>query len=435
MCQHPLGLAVDLGTTHLTISAVDLTSGQRLGARQGPNPQRRYGVDILSRVQSAAENRGTWQALQSCLLEALGQGFRELCLAEGLNPSHFRRVCLVGNTAMSALLVGEKLADLLHPAQWSVPLILPAPSPDLLQQAWEFPPECEVLWPPSLGGFVGSDALAGALATGLIVEGTPSMLLDFGTNTEILLWDGSVLWTASSAGGPAFEGVGIRCGRPARPGAIYRVEPTEEAPPGRPLRRDQKLQWKCLPGAPAEGICGSGLVDLLACWRRQGILQANGRFTPGEESPRLEIEPGRFLDLSWQEVDLLQRAKAAVGAGIDILLDRAGLARTQLSRVFLSGAFGRHLSIESAISIGLLPDLPASVYELCGNTAVAGAEALLLSEKRANPVASEPVEISDDTFHCRVAGWPQEWPLRPVDLATRHDFPDHFLDNLFLSPR
>jgi uncharacterized 2Fe-2S/4Fe-4S cluster protein (DUF4445 family) len=220
------------------------------------------------------------------------------------------------------------------------------------------------------------------------------------------LWDGQTLWVTSAAGGPAFEGCGMKCGMPAEPGAIYRFG----GPPG-----SDGLDFQVMGGGEAKGFCGSGLVDLIACLRDSGELTRTGGFAslrPKEGYVVPRTDP--VIRLTKADVDTFQRAKAALGAGISTLLARAQLSAAKLSRICVCGAFGRNLNVRNAQRIGLLPDAPPGRVELCGNTALAGCERLLLSPTRTEVLAS---------LRKRTA---------IVNLSQSFDFEALFLENLYL---
>jgi uncharacterized 2Fe-2S/4Fe-4S cluster protein (DUF4445 family) len=254
-----------------------------------------------------------------------------------------------------------------------------------------------------LGGFVGSDLLAGAVHCRFGYSRQPALLVDFGTNSEIGLWDGTRLWATSAAGGPAFEATGIGCGMGAEPGAIQRL-------------------WRSLDGvwggevfesAAPRGICGSGLVDLLAILRSGGEVDERGRIL--HEPATLRIEGAEF-SVSKADVDTLQRAKAAVAAGILVLLRRAGLRFDQLGAVYVAGSFGEHLDIDSAARIGLLPSIPGARVHLVGNTALEGALDLLISDE------AEMALTQARRSACL------------INLSMEEAFEELFVDHLYIRP-
>jgi uncharacterized 2Fe-2S/4Fe-4S cluster protein (DUF4445 family) len=222
------------------------------------------------------------------------------------------------------------------------------------------------------------------------------------------LWDGQTLWVTSAAGGPAFESCGMQCGMPAEPGAIYRFGVAQGS--GEP-------DFQVLGGGEAKGFCGSGLVDLIACLRESGELTSTGVFGSPRHKDGYAI-PGTdpIVRLTKRDVDTFQRAKAAIGAGISTMLAKAQMSATELRRICVCGVFGQNLNVRNAQRIGLLPDSPPERVELCGNTALAGCERLLLSPER-NP---EMVSLRK-----RAA---------ILNLSETSDFDTLFLENLYLQP-
>jgi uncharacterized 2Fe-2S/4Fe-4S cluster protein (DUF4445 family) len=315
-------------------------------------------------------------------------------------------VTLVGNTAMLALLSGRQCDRLLVPSQWALPIDCRPEATDEWVQTWDIHPGARIDAIAPVAGLIGSDLLAGVLATDLTAAEGGQLLIDFGTNSELAFWDGEVLWCTSAAGGPAFEGSGMRCGFPAEPGAIERVE-----------FADDGLHVQVIGGAQPQGLCGSGVVDLMAGLVRSGQLSSRGRFTSGvpEEGFHLGVG-GRDLVFTGADVDLFQRAKAAIGVGISVLLDRAGWRNKDLRQVCVGGAFGRALAIGNAQALGLLPAIAPERIALCGNTALAGCTAALLS-----PAARERCQ--------RLVG-----QSRVINLSACPDFDERFLDHLYLRP-
>jgi uncharacterized 2Fe-2S/4Fe-4S cluster protein (DUF4445 family) len=260
---------------------------------------------------------------------------------------------------------------------------------------------------PSLSGFVGSDLLAGVLATQLTAGPGVALLIDFGTNSEIALWDATNLWVTSAAGGPAFEGWGMHCGLPAEPGAIYRVE----------LQEPSELSFKVVGGGEARGFCGSGLVDLMALLLKSGALRSNGKFAReiGAEG-FCPLKGRRDLVLKKGDVDAFQRAKAAIGAGTECLLKGAGLRLEDLTRICVGGAFGRSLQVSNAQDLGLLPGISARKVELCGQTALVGCELLLFAADSTGVLKSLKSRA------------------RLINLSQVPEFEDLFIENLYLRP-
>jgi uncharacterized 2Fe-2S/4Fe-4S cluster protein (DUF4445 family) len=279
-------------------------------------------------------------------------------------------------------------------------------NPSSWSLAWSVHPDARIDVIPPLAGFVGSDLLAGVVSTQLSEIGAGGLFIDFGTNSEIALWDGQVLWVTSAAGGPAFEGSGINCGAPAEPGAIYRVS-----------FQNETFDFAVLADSEPRGICGSGLVDLIAGLIRSGGLTDKGRFAPSIPRDGFILMRGaKEIVLTKRDVDVFQRAKAAIGAGIHVLLTQAGMRYKDIKRIYVGGFFGRFLNVANAQEIGLLPMIPPALVELCGNTALAGCADILLS-----PAAGERIKNLIDR-------------ARIINLSCWPDFDDLFLTNLYLQP-
>lgn len=405
--KEPYGIAVDLGTSHISLSLLDLSSGDYLAGRHGPNPQMRFGSDVMTRLAAASESSERALAMRRQIAEAIGEALWDIASREGIDLQQVVSLALVGNTAMLALLSGRNYSQLLQPNNWTKAIDCLPDHTDSWLEVWGIHPAASIQVIPPLAGFVGSDLLAGAVTTRLTEDGAGCLLIDFGANSEIALWDGDVLWVTSAAGGPAFEGSGINCGLPAEPGAIYRVI----------AQQDGMLDFEVIGGGPPRGICGSGLVDLIANLVRSGRLTNMGRFAPSVSQNGFALtrgEPNVFLTKAG--VDVFQRAKAAIGAGIQILLAQARMQYKDLRRICVGGAFGSFLDIVNAQEIGLLPKVPPEVVELCGNTALAGCEDIILSDVAAQHLA-------------RLRG-----RLEFINLAQYLNFDDIFLEQLYLQP-
>ncbi|MBS1211536.1 MAG: putative metal-binding protein [Proteobacteria bacterium] len=399
-----LGLAVDLGTTNLSLAACDLMAGTCIGTATVANPQARFGAEIISRLLAASESSATAADLQQLALKVIADALGNLSADMGLTPQDIVRVAIVGNTAMLALLVGRDCRLLLDPSLWMSFIACEPESVEPWKKDWHLLADAAIRVLQPLGGFVGSDLLAGMLNTRMDVPHRPSLLIDFGTNSEIALWDGCAFRVTSAAGGPAFEGVGIGCGMPALPGAVCNV------------RVDAQGVWHydVIDGEEAKGICGSGLVDMLALIRRERRLSEGGRM---ENAAGGNIGlPGSPFSISRKDVDLLQRAKAAIGAGCEVLCREAGLKADELQAVYVGGAFGGYLDPANAIAVGLLPPVAANKVKICGNTALAGCQDFLLSAEAEGLMT----ELRSQTT--------------VINLATRESFEECFFKHLYLRP-
>ena len=404
--KSPYGVAVDLGTSHVTLSLFDLAGARLLAGCHGPNPQANFGADVMTRLVAAAESPEQSQQLRLQALKAIGSALTEIALREGINLLQVVRLTLVGNTAMLALLSGRNSSLLLQPGQWMNGIdCLPLDSKEWTSQ-WGIHPLANITVLPPLAGFVGSDLLAGVVTVSLMEQEAGSLLIDFGTNSEIALWDGATLWVTSVAGGPAFEGSGLRHGLPGEPGAIYRVR-----------MGDGVADCEVIGGGEPLGICGTGLVDLVAGLISSGELTAKGRFASTVPAAGFLLARGKAdIVLCKGDVDLFQRAKAAVAVAIQVLLQRAGMAYGDLRRICVSGAFGAALDVVNAQRIGLLPVAAPDRVELCGNTALAGCELALLSPAVVERLAYLGTQA------------------RIVNLAHCPEFSTLFLEHLYLRP-
>jgi uncharacterized 2Fe-2S/4Fe-4S cluster protein (DUF4445 family) len=331
-----------------------------------------YGSDVMTRLVAASDSAELARAMSRQAVEAIGEALLDIAVREGIDIEQVVGLTLVGNTAMLALLSGRNYDLLLEPSHWTSPVDCLPDRPDLWTDSLGVHPQARIEVIPPLAGFVGSDLLAGVLRTHLTEDVPGCLLIDFGTNSEIALWDGRVLRVTSAAGGPAFEGNGVSCGAPAEPGAIYRVS----------LR--------------------NGALDY-AVIVRSGRLTCRGQFAP--HGPPGEVILGRgeqALVLTKKDVDVFQRAKAAIGAGTQALMTQAAMEYGDLRRIRVGGSFGRFLDVGHAQEIGLLPRIPVERVELCGNTALAGcAEALLSS------VAVQRLkDLRDQTQILGLSRWP-----------------------------
>jgi len=372
------GIAVDVGTTTLVAQLLDLGSGAVLGVETALNAQARHGSDLMSRIEAA----GAGAPLTAAIREQVGGLVSALLASAGIGPERLARVVLVGNTAMHHLFGGLDIAPLAaYPFE--------TPRPDALrwrasELEWRRAGAAEVAFLPCLGGFVGSDVLAGIKAIGLDRARVPAAMLDLGTNGEIVVGTAERLYCASAAAGPAFEGARISRGMRAAAGAVSAVRAVEG-----------RLVAHVLGGGPARGICGSGLVDAVARGLELGRIEPGGRLAGGAAV----LELGDGLALTQRDIRELQLAKGALAVGLRLLSARAGTEPRRLDRLSLAGAFGNYVSRESARRIGLF-DTPLERVASAGNAALLGAKLALFDddlEQRALrervvhvPLAAEP---------------------------------------------
>lgn len=362
-----LGVAVDLGTTTLVAQLLDLETGHVLAVRTALNPQARYGGDVMSRVQFAVAEGGHAELTRiirkqiGTLVHQLLEAARAATVRKRCEERRLRRVVLVGNTVMHHLFCGINLQPLSHypfePVQdgWQ--------RCTARELGWALSSDLTIDFLPCLGGFVGSDILAGILATGLHESLELVGLVDLGTNGEIVLGNREAMLCASTAAGPAFEGARISTGMRAATGALWRVGV-----------RDGEMQCEVLGNVPARGICGSGLVDAVAAGLELELIQPSGRLANGRET--LPLVPPVLLTQT--DIRQLQLAKGAIAAGIRILVQQRGVTAADVTRLYLAGAFGNYVDRASARRIGLL-DFPPEKVQPAGNTALLGAKLALFS--------------------------------------------------------
>lgn len=370
-----LGLAVDIGTTKIAAYLLELKSGRTLASRGLMNPQIAYGEDVVARIVAASRSPQDAVRLQNLLSEALSQLTADLCAETGRAAAQVVDAVVVGNTAIHHLFVGLPVKQLgLAPYVPAVSAALDIKARDI---GLKIAPGAWVHLLPNIAGYVGADHVAMLLATRIAEAKETTLAIDIGTNTEICLNHNGRLTSVSCASGPAFEGAHIRFGMRAAPGAIEHV-----------LLQDGKLEIQTIGGETPVGICGSGLLDVVAQMRLNEVLNRNGRMG---EHPRVRAGQGgpefvlaerqgqEPVTVSQKDVRELQLAKAAIRLGIQALVMNAGLEESDIRHVIIAGAFGTFIDVASAVTIGMLPPLPLERFEQVGNAAGTGARLALVS--------------------------------------------------------
>jgi uncharacterized 2Fe-2S/4Fe-4S cluster protein (DUF4445 family) len=401
--RRAMGLAVDLGTTKIAGYLVDLETGEELAATGLMNPQIGYGEDVISRLVHASRN-GTGQAeLARVVRDGLNDLIVALTYRAGVAHEQVAEACIVGNTAMTHLLLQlpvHQLAVAPFVAAVSSALDIKARELDL-----DIAPGAYVHILPCVAGFVGADHIAMIIGSDLDRLPHAAIGVDSGTNTEIALHrsDQDFLTSASCASGPAFEGAHIRDGMRASTGAIEAVSMT-----------DAGIAVKTIGDAPAVGLCGSGIVDVIAEMHRTHTIDRRGRIQAGapfvrkaERGYELLIVSGEFsgtgrdVVITQQDVNEIQLAKAAIWTGLETLIEATQTKPEDVREVIVAGAFGSYLNLDSALAIGLLPRLPNAKYSQVGNAAGVGAKMALLSHKeraRAQRIAQRTGYVELTTF-------------------------------------
>ena len=355
------GVAVDVGTSTIAVELVDLVSGRRLGRMAAVNAQTSYGADVVSRITFAGSEAGNLGRLADtvrCQIDGMIAG---LARARGIALDHIYEIVAAGNTAMNHILLGVPVATLATAPYHAA--FAKAPSVRAADLGFSVNPRCRVHVAPNIKSFVGGDIAAGTSALDLVSRPGNVLFIDLGTNGEIVLKKGTRMTTTSTAAGPAFEGMTISCGMLAVPGAVCAA------------RWESGLAVRTIGGAPALGVCGTGLVDILAVGLRHGHVSADGRIRSASRS----IPVSRGISLSQKDVRHLQLAVAAIRTGVLLMLGEAGIAVSDLDGVFVAGAFGASLNVRNAMAVGLLPTVPVRRVSFVGNSSLAGARKLLLS--------------------------------------------------------
>ena len=443
--QRPmLGIAVDIGTTTVACYLIDLDTAHTIDVYSEINRQVRFGGDVVSRISRCA-NDGV-SALRDTIVEQINRMSHVVTHRNGLQPQDVRHIVVAANTTMQHLFLG------LDPTAIGVSPFIPAAACTLDYNgsglALAAHPSGHVITLPCISGYVGSDIVAAILASGMDLRPEVALLIDIGTNGEIVLGNADWLRACSTAAGPAFEGAQIRCGTGGVDGAVNtfvanvdgagRESDRRSAAELRGVSHDATapFSYTTINDAPAVGICGAGIVDIVAALLDAGVIDDTGRLLGAADLPDTVPEPvrarccivdgapafvvvpesetagGEALVLTEKDVREIQLAKAAIAAGIATLLEDAAIAAEDVGRVYLAGGFGSFLNRESAIRIGLLPPGTAERVEVLGNAAGIGAVMAL---------ASRSVFARCDAV---AAG------VRYIELSSTAAFQDHYIENM-----
>ena len=415
------GLAIDIGTSTVSMALLDLTTLSMLSVETQRNPQGAYGGDFMSRIAFAMEKEENLLELHRKIVVRVNRMIERLVLGYGLDRRDIVLMTVAGNAVMHHLFFGLDVKSLggfpFRPVQKDL-LVVPA-----AELAIELPPATPIVGLPLISGYIGADTVGVVVALDLAGRTDTVVAVDVGTNAEVALVHRGKLYVCSAPAGPAFEGAQMACGTQARPGAITKIALDEE----RQLIRIDTVEEK-----PPFGIAGTGIIDAIAELARVGVLDESGRMVDTERWPAWLRERAhlagemkafvvardpedRPLYLHQGDVRELQLAKAATETAIHYVMDAAGITAADLDRVYVAGAFGSYLDPVSILRIALLPDVPRERVEFVGNAALAGAVLATLSKRHletAVRVAREAVR---------------------VDMATDESFQDVFVDKLRLA--
>jgi uncharacterized 2Fe-2S/4Fe-4S cluster protein (DUF4445 family) len=408
-------LAFDLGTTTVVATLLDVGTGTPVAVASMLNKQQPFGADVISRISATMLDDAALTRLTGLAAQTLQELAEDVCEQGGIEPAQVYEVALAGNATMTSIALG------VDPAPLGVaPFILAAQSyPEMAaaELGLELHPDAQATVFPALGAYVGGDLVAGMLATGMTRDRRLRLLIDVGTNCEVVLGSADGVVCTAAPAGPAFEAAQIACGMRAAEGAIEVVR-----------LRDGEVELDVIGHAEPTGICGSGLVDAVAELVRVGLLDKSGRFVSQEEAERIEPQLASRLTeradgtrifvldgdvyLSQRDVRELQFAKAAIATGWRLLVEDLGISETEIQQVLLAGSFGSYLSPSSAIRIGLVPKLALPRIVAAGNVAGEGAKMALLSLQERHAAEA----ILDE--------------VRYIELSDRADFNDRFVEQL-----
>jgi uncharacterized 2Fe-2S/4Fe-4S cluster protein (DUF4445 family) len=373
-----LGMAVDIGTTKVAAYLVDMETGKVRASMGMMNPQISYGEDVVARIYTAGKSEENARKMQALLVDALNGTAASLCEEIGADPSHVVDAVVVGNTAIHHLFLKLPVRQLgMSPY---VPAVRSAVDIKARDLGLHLAPGAYVHLLPNIAGYVGADHVAMLLATEMDAQEGIILALDIGTNTEICLNCRGTMKSVSCASGPAFEGAHIQFGMRAAAGAIEHVRLSGE-----------QLEIQTIGGEPPVGICGSGLLDVIAQMLNNNVIDRSGRMNAHplvrtrdgrKEFVLVERSDNGDITVSQRDVRELQVAKAAIRIGIQALLQDAGITERDIEKVIIAGAFGTFIDVESAVTIGMLPPLPLERFSQVGNAAGTGARMALISRSR-----------------------------------------------------
>ena len=349
-------VAFDIGTTSVVCFLLDGKTGRELASASMLNPQAAFGADVISRIQTAL--RGKFAQLTSLLRSAMEELIQRVCFDADVLPKEIGVISVVGNPAMQQLFLG------ISPENLSKAPFAPALTEAktvLCHNILPICPKAQLLIVPNIAGFVGADTIACLLATGLYQQDEITLMIDIGTNGEMVLGNKDRMIACSTAAGPALEGTNIRFGMRGTDGAIDHVWP-----------ENGKVRCSVIGGGEAKGICGSGLIDAVAAGIRMGVVNKRGRIQNEEHILHLTDE----VYLTQEDIRQVQLAKGAVCAGIILMAKQLGVSIEDIQKVQLAGAFGSYLNPENACRIGLLPEQLLGKIEMVGNAAGSGAKML-----------------------------------------------------------
>ncbi len=413
------GIAIDIGTTTVVAKLINMADGECNATEATLNPQSRYGDDVISRI-AYAQNDEKLTELHKAIIDCVNDLTTKLCKKTSINPKHIYEMCVVGNTTMNHIFLKLPVIQL-GQAPYEA-FSLDAHDIPSVQLHLEMNPAGNIHTVENIAGFVGSDTTAVALAVDIDSARETTLVVDIGTNGELVLGTKDKLYAASCAAGPALEGARITCGSRAAEGAIEAIVVNED-----------DIDLEVIGNASPRSICGSGLIDAVAVMLELGIIDHTGRFVE-EEKLKGKVSPAIFsrirekkdqpafvlaendgactVFLTQKDIRQMQLAKAAIRAGIRLLQKRIGLEDCDIEHILLAGAFGNYIRKESALRIGLLPAVPVEKIRFVGNAAASGAWMVLVSR------------------HCRETARELASKIKYIEIAHEPEFQDVYADSM-----
>ncbi len=397
------GLAIDVGTTTVVAQLVHMKTGNVVGVTGSHNLQARYGEDVISRMIFACGSKGGLDPLHKAIIKNINSLIKTLISEKEIGVDQITAIVAAGNTTMSHLLLSLTPCSIrLSPY---VPTANTFPQIRAAALGIDVNPNGIMETMPAVASYVGGDIVAGVIACGIADKPETNVLIDVGTNGEIVMGNNEWLVCCSASAGPAFEGGGIKNGMRASRGAIERVE-----------IENGKVTYHTIGGAKPRGICGSGLIDCIYGFVRNGIINQEGKFNLSDRHKRIierdgeiqfivayskDTESGKDLTITESGIGNVIRSKGAVFAAIKSLMDYVGVKFDEIGTFFVAGGFGTYLDIPKAIGIGLLPDIDPKKIQFVGNSSLMGARIALLSGhaiERSAKIASGMTNIELTTY-------------------------------------
>lgn len=411
------GIALDIGTTTLVMYVVDLENGEVLNTISEYNPQIKFGEDIINRIVYSLK-KGGLNKLREVIVDSINNLVWNLLLNSHVDADSIVLMMVSGNSTMMHLFYGVSPRYIREEPYVTVANRFPSSTAE--EVGIKHIKNAIIYSMKGVSSYLGGDIASGVLATNMAQEEQLTLFLDMGTNGELVVGNSEWMMGCSCSAGPAFEGGGVKCGIRAIDGAIEKVWIDQ---------KNYKCRVEVIGGGKPRGICGSGLIDVIGEMYLKGVIDRKGKFNKDIGNKYLrrvdndwqyiiieksDSAAGKEIYISEVDIDNLIRAKAAIYAGIKTLLEEVDLGIYDLERIYIAGGLGKHLNVQNAVVIGMLPDIDINKYYFLGNTSITGAYLSLLSENRYN----QRIEIADKITY--------------IELSVNMKFMDRYVAGLFL---